>query len=83
MIVGLRGQFLPENFDDFVALERQGQLRFMRCFICKKTHGPQSATTDRGWQETQISGSCEPCFDKLFAEVDDEPETKLDDGEGF
>lgn len=40
------------------------------CINCKLPAGPR-CHTDAGRREYHISGMCEECFDKLFAEEDD------------
>jgi len=39
------------------------------CVVCKK---PPTFYSDAGKREYQISGVCEPCFDLMFAEEDDD-----------
>lgn len=36
------------------------------------------AEQNPGWMETQISGSCEPCYDDLCAEIDEEDSDEED-----
>lgn len=63
------GKRLPESAADFTELIRAGQpgLRDL-CKICGEDFGPWNTSTAAGWRETQVSGSCEACFDRLFAE---------------
>ena len=68
---GLRGQFLPESFEDFQELVVTGYAGFRSCHVCREDFSQGSASTPAGWRETQISGICETCFDKLFAKDED------------
>lgn len=63
---GLRGQSLPENEKDFQTLSALANARYLVCVFCKKPFSGENVTTRAGWLETQISGSCEKCFDDLF-----------------
>lgn len=44
------------------------------CVECKERFSDGNCFTQAGWEETQISGLCESCFDEITAEPeDDEP----------
>lgn len=44
--------------------------RFLCCIQCKLAFTNDNVKTAAGWRETQISGYCETCFDKIFADED-------------
>lgn len=62
------GRPLPENAEDFDQLAKSGGLRFTSCYDCGKAFSEENTKTALGWSETQISGACESCFDKIFEE---------------
>lgn len=69
----LKGYPLPENAADARLLADNEQQMFGKCNICGiLLSDPNAASTRNGWLETQISGTCEPCFDALFDEGEDE-----------
>lgn len=37
------------------------------CGVCKQPFTDQNVRTESGWAETQISQTCEDCFDAMFA----------------
>jgi hypothetical protein len=52
--------------------------RFLCCVKCKEEFSAKNVFTPLGWKETQLSGFCEACFDRLFAD-DDEPPAGADE----
>ncbi|MGA7811184.1 hypothetical protein [Bradyrhizobium sp.] len=42
------------------------------CVRCEKRFGDDNCFTQKGWQETQISGLCEKCFDEMCEQCFDE-----------
>lgn len=44
----------------------------VRCVLCKEPFGEANVFTQAGWRETQITGLCEACFDRVTAEDDEE-----------
>lgn len=46
--------------------------RYTRCLDCKAEFTDANVLTPSGWRETQISGTCETCFDEMFADDGDE-----------
>lgn len=42
--------------------------RLQLCVECGKPFTKENVTSSAGWRETQISGMCEKCFDRLFDE---------------
>lgn len=63
--IGLRGNYLPDSEKDFE--ENIGKKRmYTYCVHCNKVFTDDNVFTPAGWRETQISGFCEICFDKLF-----------------
>lgn len=68
MIPSIKGGWLPESWTEFEQLRIARQARETRCFMCGEAFGPANTRTEAGWRETQISGTCERCFDQLMAE---------------
>ncbi len=69
MRTSLKGFQLPENELDALQLKRTGQQCFKNCCVCERDlASSDAASTRNGWAETQLSGMCEPCFDRIFAE---------------
>lgn len=69
MRTSIKGHQLPEDFMEAVKLAASGKMKFTRCCSCNlHLASEDAAKTTGGWAETQISGMCEPCFDKVFAE---------------
>ena len=66
MIPSIKGGWLPESAEDFEVLVLGRGAPHLRCFICEQPIGPANVRTEAGWRETQISGTCEDCFDKLM-----------------
>jgi hypothetical protein len=48
--------------------------RFYRCRTCKRGFTSANVKTHLGWKETQISGTCETCWDDMFKDSDEEEE---------
>jgi hypothetical protein len=71
MIRGLSGNFLPQSEADFSELQLSRGLRFNTCCDCHKMFSSANIKTPAGWQETQITGLCETCFDGLFEEAEE------------
>lgn len=69
MTPSLKGGYLPESPQDYIALTTTpGALRYTKCCDCKQPFTQLNVKSLLGWRETQISGMCETCFDKLFQE---------------
>lgn len=69
MKLSLKGHLLPENQSEAEELFRAAKRMFTSCLCCGKSLAAAGAASTRaGWLETQISGTCEPCFDELFKE---------------
>ena len=65
----LRGHALPESTAEAELLAMQGLLKFKTCMICRESlSSHRAAYSTAGWRETQISGTCEHCFDSMFKE---------------
>jgi len=47
-------------------------LGYNHCHVCHNGFTPANVFTPAGWRETQISGTCEKCFDELFTEGEEE-----------
>lgn len=67
---GLRGNLLPQSQAEFELLLADGNATFKKCCNCNHDFAGRTHTL-LGWQETQISGWCEECFDDAFAEDDE------------
>lgn len=55
----------PREFD--LALETGEPLQ-LSCVECDRAFSTENVHTPAGWRETQMSGLCEDCFDRLFEE---------------
>jgi hypothetical protein len=62
------GRLLPESEADFVQLKAEGKLKYEKCDLCGQGFSASNTKTAAGWRETQISDTCETCFDKLYEE---------------
>lgn len=62
---------LPENEDDFGLLKSVRGAYFLRCVFCHKPFTEANVRSRLAWMETQISGSCENCWDEMMKEIDD------------
>lgn len=71
----LSGGQLPESKTDFThLLTFRGALRYTECIGCGLDFRLTETATPAGWRETQISGHCEPCFDRLLPPEEDDLE---------
>lgn len=70
MTPSIRGGQLPENAGDFQQL-RTEQLRYKACYLCEGPFSSLNVRSAAGWRETQISGTCENCYDELFKDAKD------------
>lgn len=68
MIPSLKGGWLPSSLADFILLRNEQSLRFERCYSCSEEFTEKNVFTSLGWRETQISGTCEECFNEMFKE---------------
>ena len=72
MQLSLRGHALPESTAEAELLSMQGLLKFKTCAICRESLSSyRAAYSTAGWRGTQISGTCEHCFDSMFKEDED------------
>lgn len=57
---------------------------YTRCTLCGEdfTLGV-NVFTQEGAKETQISGTCEKCFDAMFEDMDNDYDYDIDDEEDF
>lgn len=69
---GLRGQFLPESWEDFKELVATGFAGYRHCVTCHEDFAQGNVFTSAGWRETQLGGMCERCFDTLFSDGEGE-----------
>lgn len=56
-------------------------ITYTACVECKERFSDANCRTQAGWQETQISGLCERCFDNITEEAleaEEEPEEDFD-----
>jgi hypothetical protein len=58
------------------------RVKHTSCVECKQRFSDGNCFTQAGWEETQISGLCESCFDEMTAEPEDEGDDGWD-GEGL
>lgn len=73
------GSFMPSLERDRGEYESQKRfaaehITYTKCVGCTHPFSDDNCFTQAGWQETQISGLCERCFDQVCAEDDDEDE---------
>ena len=61
---------LAENMEIFRRRIAEAQAQGV-CIICEQ---PPTFYSEAGKREYRISGTCEPCFDRMFAEPPDEGE---------
>lgn len=76
------GDFMPCLESDRAEYDSQkrfaaANITYTICVACKEPFSDANCRTQAGWQETQISGLCERCFDDITAE-DEEPEEDFD-----
>jgi hypothetical protein len=50
---------------------------FTKCVGCTRPFSDENCFTQAGWQETQISGVCERCFDQMCADAEAEEEEEM------
>ena len=73
------GDFMPCLESDRDLYESQKafaaqHVTYTACVACKERFSDANCRTQAGWQETQISGLCEACFDEICAEEPEEDE---------
>lgn len=68
----------PESEEQFKRLLEVDRTNFNHCFQCKQPFTSENVYSDMGWRETQISGICEKCFDKMFEESEDHEDEQRD-----
>ena len=64
---------LHARLQNMQARKAQG-LPLTNCVECGRPFSDSNCFTSAGRAETQISGTCEKCFDTLFADSEDEEE---------
>ena len=57
---------LPRSYYEFAILAAEDPETITECECCREHFSPCNVHTRAGWEETQISGMCEDCFDGLF-----------------
>jgi hypothetical protein len=70
METGLKGNLLPDNEVEFAT--NFIDMKFVRCVSCGTGFSNKNVFSRLGWRESQISGFCESCFDKVFEAQNDE-----------
>lgn len=65
------GKLQPESFEEFQQLNGEGNVAYHNCRLCGLPFTPNNTETAAGWRETQISATCETCFDAIFADKED------------
>ena len=68
MTPSIKGGWLPDSCEDFAVLQLAKAAPHLSCFMCREHFSPDNVQTPEGWRETQISGVCEVCFDRLMEE---------------
>jgi hypothetical protein len=58
----------PQSYEEFLAMTEEDRPLKMHCLDCSQAFTTANVKSAAGWQETQISGICETCFDGLFEE---------------
>jgi hypothetical protein len=67
----ISGGYLPQNFIEYKTLAGRQDLKHDHCLHCHAEFSEANTHSILGWQETQISATCENCYDDLFAEPDE------------
>jgi hypothetical protein len=67
----IKGYWLPDNAEDMESLLISGTAMHKTCRYCKSAFTEANTHSTLGWWETQISGFCEDCFDKLFEDEEE------------
>lgn len=62
---------LPNSEQQFQALKGKGLIRYFKCENCKCEFSTLNIKSPKGWIESQISGFCEDCFDRLFEDFEE------------
>jgi len=62
---------LPNSEMQYQALRAKGLAPYTTCLICNQAFTSANVKTMLGWRETQITGYCESCFDKIFEGFED------------
>ena len=65
------GKLLPQSFEDFMMLADTNRLTFAKCVFCGEPFHKTETKSQTGWQETQISGACEPCYNDICEDSDE------------
>jgi len=60
--------YRPNSETQFKEAIENGLKLWKNCLNCEKEFSNENTKTPAGWRETQISGFCECCFDKIFGE---------------
>lgn len=71
------GPLMPRLESDRALYESQRRfaadhVTHIKCVSCAQRFSDENCFTQEGWQETQISGLCERCFDSAMQEVPDD-----------
>ena len=74
----LTGGWLPESEEEFQSLLNSGQVRYKYCTFCNRSFTQATVWKPAGWAETQISGTCDSCWEEIFKDAD---EVDADKGE--
>lgn len=74
----IRGLLPPDRglYEDQKALAA-AHVRHVTCVICKERFSDANCFTQEGWQETQLSGLCERCFDQICLDAAAEEEEEM------
>jgi len=68
-----QGKWLPESQEDFITLKEGNPsgLRFVACTTCRTPFEYTGTKGERGWRETQLSGTCGDCWEEMLVGMDD------------
>lgn len=59
-----QGKILPESAEEFGTYKLL--LKYTHCVDCGQIFSEANVLSVPGWRETQISGTCEACFNRMF-----------------
>ena len=67
-VVRLPDDFVEQGYKAAFGETREQAQAKRLCVVCKQS---PTFTTEAGRREYEISGVCEPCFDRMFAEEEE------------
>jgi len=69
----------PNSYQQYLNLAVGNSAVATRCISCKEPFNERNVRSPEGWAETQISSTCETCFDEIFEGLDKEIENHEED----